>query len=186
MKTSLIISFLLIGLGVQAQQRAEDYFNQAGKSFVHQALEKAIVTVDEGLKKFPSDAALIALRKKLEEEKKRQEQNQKDQEQQQKNQEQQNQEQKDQAQKDQEKGNKEQENTAQQQNEPKDRDSKKNQNKQDAQQGSDPKKPQAIKMSPEQIEQLLETMNNEEKKTQKKVNAQKTKGIRKKPQEKDW
>ena len=41
-------------------------------------------------------------------------------------------------------------------------------------------------MTAEQIKQLLETMNNEEKKTQKKVNAQKIKGQQKNPQEKDW
>ena len=41
-------------------------------------------------------------------------------------------------------------------------------------------------MTAEQIKQLLETMNNEEKKTQKKVNAQKIKGQHKTPQEKDW
>jgi hypothetical protein len=33
---------------------------------------------------------------------------------------------------------------------------------------------------------LLETMNNEENKTQKKINAQKAKKGRKKHQEKDW
>ncbi len=36
-------------------------------------------------------------------------------------------------------------------------------------------------MTAEQIKQLLETMNNEEKKTQKKVNAQKIKRAAKKP-----
>jgi len=46
-------------------------------------------------------------------------------------------------------------------------------------------KPQQGKMSKEQIEQLLESLNNEEKKTQKKMNVQKGKG-RKVKQEKDW
>jgi len=46
-------------------------------------------------------------------------------------------------------------------------------------------KPQPGKMSPEQIKQLLESLNNEEKKTQKKMNAQKAKG-KKVKQEKDW
>jgi hypothetical protein len=40
-------------------------------------------------------------------------------------------------------------------------------------------------MTPEQIKQLLESLNNEEKKTQKKMNKEKTKG-RKIKQEKDW
>jgi hypothetical protein len=46
-------------------------------------------------------------------------------------------------------------------------------------------KPQPGKMSPQQIKQLLESLNNEEKKTQKKMNAQKAKG-KKVQQEKDW
>ena len=46
-------------------------------------------------------------------------------------------------------------------------------------------KPQPGKMSPEQVKQLLESLNNEEKKTQKKMNAQKAKG-KKVKQEKDW
>lgn len=46
-------------------------------------------------------------------------------------------------------------------------------------------KPQQGKMSPQQVKQLLESLNNEEKKTQKKMNAKKSKG-RKVKQEKDW
>lgn len=46
-------------------------------------------------------------------------------------------------------------------------------------------KPQQGKMSPQQIKQLLESLNNEEKKTQKKMNAKKAKG-KKIKQEKDW
>ena len=46
-------------------------------------------------------------------------------------------------------------------------------------------KPQPGKMSPQQIKQLLESLNNEEKKTQKKLNAKKAKGPKVK-QEKDW
>jgi tetratricopeptide (TPR) repeat protein len=46
-------------------------------------------------------------------------------------------------------------------------------------------KPQQGKMTPQQIKQLLESLNNEEKKTQKKMNAQKAKG-KKVKQEKDW
>ena len=40
-------------------------------------------------------------------------------------------------------------------------------------------------MTPEQMKQLLESLNNEENKTQKKMNAKKSKG-RKVKQEKDW
>ena len=46
-------------------------------------------------------------------------------------------------------------------------------------------KPRPNQLSPEQIKQLLEAMNNEENKTQKKLNAEKAKGKQIK-QEKDW
>lgn len=46
-------------------------------------------------------------------------------------------------------------------------------------------KPQKSKLSPEQVKQLLEAMNKEENKTQKKMNAKKARG-RKVKQEKDW
>jgi len=54
----------------------------------------------------------------------------------------------------------------------------------DNQQDQD-KKPRPNELSPEQMEQLLEAMNNEENKTQKKLNAQKSRG-RKIKNEKDW
>ncbi|MFT5212358.1 MAG: Ca-activated chloride channel family protein [Patiriisocius sp.] len=46
-------------------------------------------------------------------------------------------------------------------------------------------KPKKGKMTPQQVKQLLESLNNEEKKTQKKMNAKKAKG-KKVKQEKDW
>ncbi|KUO67043.1 MAG: DNA primase [Lutibacter sp. BRH_c52] len=46
-------------------------------------------------------------------------------------------------------------------------------------------KPRPNQLSPEQMKQLLEAMNNEENKTQKKLNAQKARGQKIK-QEKDW
>jgi len=47
------------------------------------------------------------------------------------------------------------------------------------------KQPRPNQLSPEQMKQLLEAMNNEENKTQKKLNEQKAKG-KKIKQEKDW
>ncbi len=48
-----------------------------------------------------------------------------------------------------------------------------------------PQKPKPDQLSQQQMQQLLEAMNNEEKKTQKKVNAQKARG-KKVKNEKDW
>jgi tetratricopeptide (TPR) repeat protein len=63
--------------------------------------------------------------------------------------------------------------------EKKDQDNKKDDDKKQDQ------KPRPNQLSPEQIKQLLEAMNNEENKTQKKLNAEKAKG-KKIKQEKDW
>jgi Ca-activated chloride channel family protein len=57
--------------------------------------------------------------------------------------------------------------------------------KQDKEQDKSKPKPKEGRMSPQQVKQLLESLNNEEKKTQKKMNAKKAKG-KKVKQEKDW
>lgn len=53
------------------------------------------------------------------------------------------------------------------------------------QEGQQPKPRQEGQMTPQQIRQILEAMNNEEQKIQDKINAQKVKGAKKKT-EKDW
>ncbi|PIX08878.1 MAG: hypothetical protein COZ75_09670, partial [Flavobacteriaceae bacterium CG_4_8_14_3_um_filter_34_10] len=52
---------------------------------------------------------------------------------------------------------------------------------------NDQGKPQQVEgqLSPQQIQSLLEAMNNQEKKVQDKINAEKQKGVKTKP-EKDW
>jgi Ca-activated chloride channel family protein len=68
------------------------------------------------------------------------------------------------------------------------KDGKNDQNKdqkQDKEQDKSKPKPKEGRMSPQQVKQLLESLNNEEKKTQKKMNAKKAKG-KKVKQEKDW
>src|SRR5690606_11862131 len=45
--------------------------------------------------------------------------------------------------------------------------------------------PREGKLSPQQVQSLLEAMNNEERKVQEKINAEKQKGVKTKP-EKDW
>ena len=60
-----------------------------------------------------------------------------------------------------------------------------NQNDKDPNKDKGQPKPQPRKMSPQQVKNLLEAMNNEEKKVQEKMNASKTKGV-KIQTEKDW
>ncbi|MDG1804324.1 hypothetical protein [Flavicella sp.] len=180
MKTILLLFFMMIGLIVQSQTSADGYFNSGAQDFIHNELEKAIATIDQGLKKFPNDENLNELKEKLIEEKKKQDQKQKqnggkkkenqDKKSNDKKESEQNQDKKDEENKDQ---NKDKEN---EDSENKKKEEQKPQPKPEVQQGQ---------MTPQQIKQLLETMNNEEAKTQKKVNAQKVKG-KKVQQEKDW
>lgn len=68
----------------------------------------------------------------------------------------------------------------------KDGDSNKDQNKPQNEEGKDEKQqPQSGKLSPQQIKNLLDAMNNQEQKVQEKMNAEKQKGI-KIQTDKDW
>lgn len=181
LKAVLIGAFLMMGLSINAQSSAKGYFNSGAKEFVHSKLKEAIATVDKGLKIYPNDENLNELRKKLEEEKKKQDQNKDKQDKKDQNK-------KDQDKKDQEK--KEQDKKDKQDEDKKKDEEKKDQDQKDQDQKDEEKKkeqqqPQVGQMTPEQVQQLLETMNNEEAKTQKKVNAQKVKG-KKIQTEKDW
>ncbi|MBT8318612.1 MAG: hypothetical protein KJP01_00600, partial [Gramella sp.] len=74
------------------------------------------------------------------------------------------------------------------QNEDKQKD-KEDEQKKDPKEGDKEKqqqqRPTQGQLSPQQIQSLLEAMNNEEKKVQDKINAQKAKGMKVKT-EKDW
>ena len=74
MKAILLVFFMAVGIVVNAQTSAQSYFNSGAKDFVHSELEKAIATVDNGLKKYPNDENLNQLKEKLVEEKKKEDQ----------------------------------------------------------------------------------------------------------------
>ncbi len=65
------------------------------------------------------------------------------------------------------------------------KDNKDQENKNDNKENQGEQQPQKGQLSPQQMKQLLDAMNNEENKTQKKINAKKAKG-QKTNQEKDW
>lgn len=81
----------------------------------------------------------------------------------------------------------EDQNQGDQDEEEKDKDEEKNQDKPDeGDEKEQPKqRPAQGQLSPEQIKSLLEAMNNEEKKVQDKINAEKAKGVKVRS-EKDW
>ncbi len=66
-----------------------------------------------------------------------------------------------------------------------DGDEKKEQQKKPNEKGDQKKQPRPNQLSPQQIKNLLEAMQNEEKKVQEKIDAQKVKGVKTK-NEKDW
>ena len=67
----------------------------------------------------------------------------------------------------------------------KDKEDPKSDDKKNEDKNKENQPPRQNQLSPEQMKQLLEAMNNEENKTQQKLNEQKAKG-RKIKQEKDW
>ena len=86
MKSKLFFLLFLLTLGVQISSHAQtsaDLFNRAARSYVKTQTEDALKTVNDGLSKYPNDSKLKALKEKLEKEQEdQQQQNQQDQQQQ--------------------------------------------------------------------------------------------------------
>lgn len=86
MKSKLFFLLFLLALGVQISSHAQtsaDFFNRAARSYVKTQTEDALKTVNDGLSKYPNDSKLKALKEKLEKEQEdQQQQNQQDQQQQ--------------------------------------------------------------------------------------------------------
>ncbi|CAA0198154.1 tetratricopeptide repeat protein [Tenacibaculum maritimum] len=164
--------------------KAEAYHNIGNAMLEQKKYQEAVDAYKNALRNNPNDDEtrynLAVAQKSLKKENQKNKNKNKDQQDKQdknKKDNQQKEEQKDK--KDQQKGGKDKD---QQNQDKKDDQQKENQkNKKDEQQ----QKPQQGKMSPEQVKQLLESLNNEEKKTQKKMNVKKSKG-KKIKQEKDW
>ena len=178
---------------MNAKTKAEKHsaLHNMGNVFMNRKdYAKAVETYKEALRNNPKDDQTrynYALAKELlENENQNQDKNQ-DQEnkdnQDQQNQDQQNQDNKDsdeQSPKDDSKDNKDQD----QDGDNKDQQDQSDKEKNPQNQQQDPKA-QSTKLSPQQIENLLEAMNNEEKKVQDKVNAKKVKPVKPKSK-KDW
>lgn len=169
-------------------------FHNMGNVFMkHKDYAKAVEAYKEALRNNPGDEETrynLALAKKMME----------DQQDQQKNDDNKENEQQDQDQKeDQNQGAEDQDDQQDKGEDGEDKDEQKNENKKgdgeeqqdkDKQpnEGKDPKKekkPRPNQLSPQQIENLLEAMQNEEKKVQEKMEAKKIKGVKQKT-EKDW
>lgn len=90
---------------------------------------------------------------------------------------------KDQDQKDQDKGDQDKKEGDDEKDKGEPKDDKKDEGKGDEK--KDQQQPQPGQLSPQQIKNLLEAMNNQEQKTQEKINAEKQKGVRVRT-DKDW
>ena len=169
-------------------------FHNMGNVFMkHKDYAKAVEAYKEALRNDPADEETrynLALAKKMLEDQQNQQQNDDNKENEQQD--------KDQKE-DQNQGAEEQDEQEDKGEDGEDKDEQKNENKKgdgeeqqdkDKQpnEGKDPKKeqkPRPNQLSPQQIENLLEAMQNEEKKVQEKMEAKKIKGIKQKT-EKDW
>lgn len=189
--------------GETAGSKAEKHkaFHNMGNVFMkNKEYQKAVEAYKEALRNDPADEETrynLALAKEmLEKEQQENEQNKDDQE---KNQD--NQDNKDQQQQQQDQQNQDQEGGEQDQQEDKGNPDQDGDQKEDQQQQGEgdqqqkekkpqegegqPQQPRQSQLSPQQIKNILEAMNNEEKKVQEKLNAKKVKGIPVKT-EKDW
>lgn len=174
-------------MSAQSKEEKHSALHNMGNVFMNQKdYAKAVETYKEALRNNPNDDQTrynYALAKELlENENQNQDQENKDNKDQQ-NQDQQNQDNKDsdeQSPKDDGKDNKDQD----QEGENKDQQDQSDKEKDSKNQQQDPKT-QPTKLSPQQLKNLLEAMNNEEKKVQDKVNAKKAKPVTPKSK-KDW
>lgn len=168
MKTLLTILFLLMTHMTYAQD-AGTYFHSAANTYCKGDMAKATQTLNEGLAKYPNDPKLNKLKKKLEEEKKKEDEKKKKEEEKKKEDEKKKQ---DQQKKEEDKKNQDD----------KDKKDDKNQDNKKEEQDKRPQ-PQQSKLSEKQAEQLLNALQQEEKKLQDK--HKKAKGTPVKV-EKDW
>ena len=175
-------------MSAQSKEEKHSALHNMGNVFMNQKdYAKAVETYKEALRNNPNDDQTrynYALAKELlENENQNQDQNQDQENKDQQNQDQQNQDNKDsdeQSPKDDSKDNKDQD----QEGENKDQQDQSDKEKDSKNQQQDPKT-QPTKLSPQQLKNLLEAMNNEEKKVQDKVNAKKAKPVTPKSK-KDW
>lgn len=165
---------LLLSPAFTQAQTAESTFHLASGQYIHNKKAEAKTTLDQGLRKYPNDAKLKALRDKIKDEEQKNQQDQKNDEQQNKDQkEQQDQkDQKDQQKKDEQNKQDEQQKKEQ---EKKDQQEKKQQEQKEAenqkQEKEEKQKPdnldreklEQMKISEEKARMILEAMKNQEK-----------------------
>lgn len=181
-------------LAMNKTERHAAFHNLGNVMMQKKAYEKAVEAYKNALRNNPADEQTrynyVLAKKMLEQEQQQQQQNQ-DQQDQDQQQNQDNQDQKDQQQDPKGEGDEKEEESDQDSDEGKDgKDQEDSKSKEDQkgdpkdqeqdQKPQDPKKPPQRpkgQMSPEQIKQLLEAMNNQEKQVQDKVNAKKVKGV---------
>ncbi len=157
-----------------AATRAEAYYNQGNAWYEAADYNKAISSYKQSLRLKPGDEDAkhnLSLSQKM---------LQQQQEQQQQNQEQQKQDQQQQDQQQQNQDQQQKQDQQQDEGQPKQEPQNQNQEKQDQQDGE-----KMRNMSPEELERVLEALEQDEKDVQKKVNAQKVRGVRVET-EKDW
>ena len=183
-----ILTILLAYAGFAQVQDEQSYFNDAANMFmVEENKTAALKIIAEGLQKYEGDQKLIALKRLIEEDQKDDQDNQDNQDQQKdQNQDQEGENDKDQEGENQQDKKDESGDEGENEKDKKDSDKKDEQDQQgDNEKEQSPPQARPAQLSPQQVQNLLEAMNNEEKKVQDKVNAKKAKAVGTKSK-KDW
>ncbi|WP_018127421.1 hypothetical protein [Balneola vulgaris] len=166
-----ILLSLFATVVVQAQN-ADTYFHQSANSYINSQIQQALETVDEGLSRYPNDAKLNELKRKLEEEKEKQQQQQQQQQEQQ------------QEEQDQDQEQQEQQNEEQDQQEPQEQEQQNEEKKQQEPQPQDAEELESKEISKEDAEKILKALAQKEKELLKDFKKKKSKDSAK--HDKDW
>ena len=179
MKNIILITFFcLAGISITMAQGAQAYFNTSANYYVHNKRSEALRSVEEGIRKYPSDEKLKALADKLKEEKQKEDQKRNEEN---KDKEQKDQQQKDQQKKEQQEKQEKEQKEKQEKQDQQSKEEKKDQEAKDKKEGEQEKgenkdeknekqdnspqlsqKLQQMKMSEEKAKMILEAMKNQE------------------------
>ena len=174
MRVYLIFILIFISAILKAQS-ADDYFHNSTKTYVHGDSRKALDIVNEGLKIYPTDKKLTALKNAIEEKQDKQDQDQN------KDEKEQDQEKQDQNKDQQDKQDENKDKQDQKQDQQKQDQDKKDQQKQEQQQ-----QPQPKEISKKDAERMLQALKNGEKETLEKLKKARAAKAQRVKIEKDW
>jgi hypothetical protein len=163
MKRALLtILYLSMAFYNSNAQSAGDYFNRAANEYIYQNEKIALNTIDSGLKSYPGDESLLALRDKILKDKQKQDQQKKQEEQKQEEQKQKQEEQQKQQQQDEKSEDGEDPEKKEQQQDAKPEETEEKGEEIDKPPMSRPERLEEMNLTEEKARMILEAMKNNE------------------------